>query len=197
MKNELIRAALAMTALGAVLLSLSCQGGGGNNTANANRAMVTNTNASQSTADAACTGTPEEKINKIKKAIDTDIENDPELRAQKNFSISVSEENKIISIKIAGKVAAKEVTFSQFVGIFHKYIKKDCVRSVKFESTTATAASFDFQWNSCDDPKKPCPNGECSTDCPQGMMQPANSNSNTNSNTSSDSNSKKGNTNKP
>lgn len=215
MKNELIRAALAMTAFGTVLLSLGCQGDGVNQNANTGREPSIAANESPSPSADPCSGTTEEKVRKINAAIDAELNaGDEGLKQQKKdgkFSISANQvsNTSVISITVTGKVAG-DGKFKEFVKVFDKYLTKGCVQVAKFEpkntnmntssnsATKTVMASTGFLWTLCEEPQVLCSNGECLDKCPDGVvLLNSISSSNTNSNLKTNSNSNKGNTNKP
>lgn len=186
MKRMTIRIAASSILLSAFLLSLACSGPQTTDQ-NSNRSnSATNSNSnSASLAPPDCSGSPADKIVKIKDGVKKNIDKDPGLKKQHDagggFTYDVKEDppgsNQIV-MTFSGRVGGQDQMLS-LVGTANGYMRKGCVDKVSFASPGAPAAAGGFEWQACDYPNVPCPGGQCLPSC---MPVGANTNANTGSN---------------
>lgn len=179
MNNEMIRALLAMTAFGAVLLGLAC------GTANQNT-------ANSSVAGTPATPPPACSKGNVEAAINAAINGNNGLQSQhaaKRFNIAVDEYPSAGHLRVAlnGKVMG-EGAYSVLMNSFNQYVRRGCVETVKFDAVVTTALADPFEWTSfCESPCIPS-DGACVCPSP-GPMSGNVTNTNTAPNTNSKSNS--------
>lgn len=206
MKKQLTIMTIAMLALFAMLLGLSCAPPAQNN---ANTARSNNTpppaNADKGTPEPLsdpCNAT-NDKPGKVKTEITNGIYAKPKLKKQFEhrwfkFGVFPAPNPGALHVYITGKLGEPD-SLGDLAAILKKVFKKSCVEKVFFatdgtippsgaEAPMSTGAFFEW-WIGCEDPNVPCAGGECKPpeQCPAptpdpvvNTNTPVNSNSNAN-----------------
>ena len=179
MKNEMIRALLAMTVFGTILLGLACGNANQNTTNSANNKVSTVPTGTQS-----LNCTKDDVNTSIQKAIDSK----PDLKSQyqaKAFNVEADEYPAgKIRVSLSGRVIGPG-NYQVIMASFAQFVAQGCVQTVKFDTAASASAISPFQWSSsCESPCSPV-NGACICKDERSVMDAPNSNSKSNSNSNS------------
>ena len=202
MKNEMIRALLAMTVFGTILLGLACgvsQNGNQSQNQNSNQ----NSGATPENDLGACKNTGSGKPGDIDKEIkngmgqrlrDELIDSANPTKGSFKYSTIVRTypgKPDFLDMYVEGTILGKD-EFHEFAGLVRKAIKKDgsCVRNVYFgpvgspiPALPAALSIVNPGWSYCEPPNRPCSDGSC--DCMSPQPSPSvytNSNANLDAN---------------
>ncbi len=222
MKNQTIRNVLTVLLFAAWLANIGCGTAGPANSPNNAPQNIANGSPSQTDTakDGACDlATADEKVRELNVRIAKRFTDDPKFRSQfegengkpPTFRFWAVNNNGIIELVFKGTVSGKDEKGNSklegILDIIDGYLDKaSCIQRVRFVPGAITSAadvapmSGGFEWNFCESPQIPCPNGQCANDppgCPgiggsSNMNSGPKANANTNANANSNTNTTKG-----